>query len=356
MLSTESSPSPEVRIGAMVGGWLRDMVGLCTTGLSVAVVAVVVEKGEGKECPLCRPGDGLPSGPYIRLMQDPPPYSASRETTCLSIGGLSNHLPFPSRVPEHLKQFAASRCVSKIHHKSIAGEMTKESSKGFGRSETRGWPPARHALDTPPNPRLQKRREQRYDSARQLDILSNLNLGPSDDEDDDNHESPEIIHEGISQFVSLLSSEAASLPNPPGQQQPGERSDHQKNDVQKTSSQLPATRGKKKKTKRKQKPQSPLTVAEPPESSTTSRSSGRKRNQWADRCMYAELLELNPGPALNPQIDVGDGLPDDLDTGAWIAISGVPVGKRCLAVTYASSGIAGNGTNFPHHLDCRCDI
>ena len=72
--------------------------------------------------------------------------------------------------------------------------------------------------------------------------------------------------------------------------------------------------------------------------------------------MFAELLELNPGPVLNPQINVEDGLPDDLDTGAWIAISGVPVGKRCLAVTYASSGIAGTGTNSPNHLCRRLDM
>jgi snurportin-1 len=71
--------------------------------------------------------------------------------------------------------------------------------------------------------------------------------------------------------------------------------------------------------------------------------------------MYAELLELNPGPALNPQIDVEDGLPDDLDTGAWVAISGVPVGKRCLAVTYSSSGVTGTGANLLKHLYCWCD-
>lgn len=62
--------------------------------------------------------------------------------------------------------------------------------------------------------------------------------------------------------------------------------------------------------------------------------------------MYAELLELDPGSALNSQVDVEDGLPGDLDTGAWIAVSGVPVGKRCLAVTYTSSGIAGTGATF----------
>jgi snurportin-1 len=90
-----------------------------------------------------------------------------------------------------------------------------------------------------------------------------------------------------------------------------------------------------------------LHAAELPPNPTTPKAPGQKRNQWADRCMYAELLELNPGPALNPQLDVEDGLPDDLDTEAWIAISGVPVGKRCLAVTYTSSGIAGTGANFP---------
>lgn len=228
---------------------------------------------------------------------------------------------------------------------------------------------------TPPSyPHLQKRREQRHDSARQLDILSDLNLGPSDDEDDDNHEPPQIIHGGISQFASLLSTETPPPARTPDQQPlrssqtddvfgaiaggrlPVRQSDHQTNDAQQTSPQPPAVRSKKKrKAKRKQKSQPSLAAAELSQSSTTPKTPGQRRNQWADRCMYAELLELNPGPASNPQIDVEDGLPDDLDTGAWIAISGVPVGKRCLAVTYASSGIAGTGTNFFHRLDRRCD-
>ena len=89
-----------------------------------------------------------------------------------------------------------------------------------------------------------------------------------------------------------------------------------------------------------------LTPTEPPKNLTAPKASEKKTNQWADRCMYAELLELNHGLALDPQIDVEDGLPDDLDTDAWIAISGVPVGKRCLAVTYASSGIMGTGTKI----------
>ncbi|KAF9652304.1 hypothetical protein BDM02DRAFT_3153765 [Thelephora ganbajun] len=194
--------------------------------------------------------------------------------------------------------------------------------------------------------RRAQRREQRYDSARQLDILSDLNLGPSDDEDDDSHEPPRIIHEGISQFASLLSPEAGNVSGAiVGGHAQVQQPDHQTNDVEQTSPQPSIGRGKKKKAKRRQRPQSSSTIAEIPTNSTTSKASRQKSNQWANRCMYAELLELNPGPALNPQVDVEDGLPDDLDTGAWIAISGVPVGKRCLAVTYTSSGIAGTVPN-----------
>ena len=216
---------------------------------------------------------------------------------------------------------------------------------------------------------MHKRREQRYDSSRQLDILSNLDLGPSDDEDDDSREPPQIIRNGISQFASLLSLEAVPPSKTPGQQPSHspqvdnvfgavagghvhvQQPDHQTNDVEQASPQ-PSTahKKKKKKAKRRQKPQSPSIATELSQHPTTSKTPGKKRNQWADRCMYAELLELNPGAALNPQIDIEDGLPDDLDTGAWIAVSGVPVGKRCLAVTYASSGIAGTGTNIPNRL------
>ena len=224
----------------------------------------------------------------------------------------------------------------------------------------------RPPLRFPPYP-LYKRREQRYDSSRQLDVLSSLNLGPSDDEDDDSREPPQIIRDGISQFASLLSREAAPPSKTPSQQQPSSsqvhnvfgavagghvhvrQSDHQTDDVQQASPQPSTARGKKKKKgKHRQKPVPSLATAELPRDPTASKTPGKKRNQWADRCMYAELLELNPGVALNPQIDVEDGLPDDLDTGAWIAVSGVPVGKRCLAVTYASSGIAGTGTNIPN--------
>lgn len=38
-----------------------------------------------------------------------------------------------------------------------------------------------------------------------------------------------------------------------------------------------------------------------------------------------------------------DGIPDDIETG-WVAVTPVPIGKRCLAITHAASGIAGIGT------------
>jgi len=208
-----------------------------------------------------------------------------------------------------------------------------------------------------------RRRERRYDSARQLDILSDLNLGPSDDEGDDKVDPPNIIHEGISRFASLLSAETPPPSNihenqPSyaskadnvfsaivGGRAPTPQPDHQTNDFEQASPQPSSVHVKKnKRPKRRQKPQ-PSSALDKSKNPTTPKASGKKKNQWADRCMYAELLELNPRPVLNPQIDVEDGLPDDLDTDSWVAISGVPVGKRCLVVTYASSGILGTVPN-----------
>ena len=44
-----------------------------------------------------------------------------------------------------------------------------------------------------------------------------------------------------------------------------------------------------------------------------------------------------------------DGIPADLETG-WVAVTPVPVGKRCLAITHAPSGIAGIG-----EFECKVD-
>lgn len=63
--------------------------------------------------------------------------------------------------------------------------------------------------------------------------------------------------------------------------------------------------------------------------------------------MYAELLEMNDvdpvwSSSWNAGAQTRDGLPDDLET-AWVALSPIPVGKRCLAVTKHSAGPSGVG-------------
>ncbi|THU97480.1 hypothetical protein K435DRAFT_857609 [Dendrothele bispora CBS 962.96] len=65
-----------------------------------------------------------------------------------------------------------------------------------------------------------------------------------------------------------------------------------------------------------------------------------KPDEWADKCVHAELLaQMNEDDpfAMSADGSGSDGLPDDLET-AWIAVAPVPVGKRCLAITRDSSG------------------
>jgi snurportin-1 len=92
---------------------------------------------------------------------------------------------------------------------------------------------------------------------------------------------------------------------------------------------------------------SPSLVPESPKESKKSkkkRKNKNKPNKWADKCMYAELLEMVADDPWSSSMDTpNDGLPSDLENG-WVAVGPVPVGKRCLAVTHQSSGIAGNGT------------
>ena len=71
-----------------------------------------------------------------------------------------------------------------------------------------------------------------------------------------------------------------------------------------------------------------------------------KASKWADKCMYAELLEMSAdAPWCSPDGTVNDGLPNDLES-AWVAVAPVPVGKRCLAVTHRSSGVAEVGRSW----------
>jgi snurportin-1 len=72
------------------------------------------------------------------------------------------------------------------------------------------------------------------------------------------------------------------------------------------------------------------------------RAKGEKLNKWANKCMYAELLEMRDDSLWLLPGGARDGLPEDLESG-WVAVAPVPVGKRCLAVTHQSSGIIGVG-------------
>ena len=68
--------------------------------------------------------------------------------------------------------------------------------------------------------------------------------------------------------------------------------------------------------------------------------SDKKTSPWANKCMYAELLEMQ-----ETDLWTGgdDGLPNDLETG-WVALAPVPVGKRCLAISHQGGGTIGAGT------------
>ena len=184
--------------------------------------------------------------------------------------------------------------------------------------------------------RVKQRRANRIDSTRQLDLFAGLNLGGESDIEEheellqDEH-TVKVTPASVAPYASML--EPGVTPNaissfqhvtflPP---------------VSLVSPQTPE-KDTKKKTKRKNKKRS------------------GKPSKWADKCMYAELLEMSAdAPWCSPDGAVNDGLPNDLES-AWVAVAPVPVGKRCLAVTHQSSGVAGVGESLvpgPKHLNVR---
>lgn len=168
-----------------------------------------------------------------------------------------------------------------------------------------------------------RRRAERFDSSRQLDFFADLTLGASDDEEENATNEP--MREGVAQFASLLPS-TSSVPAT----EPGSFAAQPQGPVLDS---LPMSFGgpkKKGKNKRKAKSRAPKV------------QSSKPNNKWADKCMYAELLEMTEDTNMK-DFDDGvdaDGLPSDIET-AWVALTPVPLGKRCLAITHAPSGIAG---------------
>ncbi|KAI0088419.1 hypothetical protein BDY19DRAFT_950775 [Irpex rosettiformis] len=176
-----------------------------------------------------------------------------------------------------------------------------------------------------------RRRAERFDSSRQLDFFADLNLGPSDDDDED---AGEPMREGVAQFASLLPPQPAVTP--------GFTTDSNSGvvvapsalvEVSPMQDALPPLFGspkKKGKTKRKGKGKGKINA-----------QSSKPNTKWAEKCMYAELLEMTQDSEMsNFDGTSPDGIPVDLENG-WVAVAPVPVGKRCLAITHAPSGIAG---------------
>ncbi|KAF8624980.1 hypothetical protein AX15_005614 [Amanita polypyramis BW_CC] len=158
-----------------------------------------------------------------------------------------------------------------------------------------------------------RRRAQRFDSARQLDVFADLTLSDEEEEDEPAAMAPAA---GVASFVPAMK-DHRSMSESLGEL-----------DMQVGAKDTGKKRGKKKR---------------------RGGRSAKKPSKWADKCMYAELLEMvDPGaPLFIPDMDrdlPGDGLPKDLET-EWVAVTPVPVGKRCLAVTYQSSGVIGIAPN-----------
>ena len=136
-----------------------------------------------------------------------------------------------------------------------------------------------------------------------------MNLGNSDDEVG-NGDKPDIVQLGVAQLAPLLTPQeptvVAQVSSPEAQ----------------TESNVATTF--KRKGKRKK---------------ATTKVSSKNTGVWANKCMYAELLEMQetdlwPGGQ--------DGLPSDLESG-WVALAPVPVGKRCLAISHQGGGLIGVG-------------
>ncbi|KAI9454373.1 hypothetical protein F5148DRAFT_1229873 [Russula earlei] len=166
--------------------------------------------------------------------------------------------------------------------------------------------PPRHVVDTALSQEAleeqKRRRAKLVESERHIDLFAGLHLGLSDDEAE-NHDSPDIVRGGIAQLAPLL-------PRP----EPAPAS------VRSQTSVAPEKPTPSKRKGRWKKPAKP---------------SNKKTSPWANKCMYAELLEMQES-----ELCKEDGLPSDLETG-WVVLAPVPLGKRCLAISHQGGGLIG---------------
>jgi snurportin-1 len=157
------------------------------------------------------------------------------------------------------------------------------------------------------------------ESERHIDLFADLNL----DDDADNNDEPDIVRDGIAQLVPLL---------------PRSEPDGHESRTESSAAGPPQTPAPSKRKGRRKK-------------ATAISKKDKKTSPWADKCMYAELLEMQ-----ETDLWAGreDGLPSDLETG-WVALAPVPVGKRCLAISHQGGGTIGAGASIdgtlPHNVD-----
>ncbi|KAE9407113.1 hypothetical protein BT96DRAFT_176875 [Gymnopus androsaceus JB14] len=161
---------------------------------------------------------------------------------------------------------------------------------------------------------------------QQLDAFASLTLAGSnsnadiDEEDEEQQdllaENPrpdgiKVVHSGLASFTDALKDTDAEQPSAS------------------SSKSKPNSKIKKQQKKTNSKSKSKSRVA----------GNASANSQWADKCMYAELLEMSLDESMtgdNGQ-QVNDNLPPDLYT-SWVALSPVPIGKRCLAITRDGPG------------------
>ncbi|KDR72500.1 hypothetical protein GALMADRAFT_252602 [Galerina marginata CBS 339.88] len=222
-----------------------------------------------------------------------------------------------------------------------------------------------------------RRRAQKIDSTRQLDLFAGLTLGASDDEEndhplgapastiqeadldaeDEDHQ-PRITPASVAQYAAMLvpghpeySFDASTSMGTNGTGSHPSSPTRSINFVAASTSEhisevepIPADETH------------PSTSASGKSKKKNKRGGGQKRraqtnkpSKWADNCMYAELLEMRDDEPWDYRCRredevyddaYVDGLPRDLESG-WVAVAPVPVGKRCLAVTHQSAGVAG---------------
>lgn len=162
-------------------------------------------------------------------------------------------------------------------------------------------------------------------------MFASLNLGESEDEDEE-LESAQPHPGSLASYATMLSQPEPSIPVPNVISTPELKIPQASTS---NTGATPPIEPVKKSKKRKGKKQ---------------RNGSKANPKWSDKCMYAELLEMRPDLPWDSQGNVSDsshstlndGLPSDLEHG-WVAVAPIPVGKRCLAVTHQSAGVAGIG-------------